>query len=319
LTFPLESSSARLHRALARLASLALWALAVVAFPRAAFAQYSVPSQAASSSERVGTARSKVREELVSPDGWEVGASLNFITSEPSLGGEDLKFTDMVLLRLHGLVSVGGSVELFGGTDVLPKQPSYTDELVWQGALGGARFKVGDSFAAWIRATGGPQLDQSGWWLGGNAALQYKLALEKVLFFEAALGWGHSQLLFDEDTDGAFFLDEIFTQVGIALRDPKNGHFGAWLMFDYFVPVLSSPDTADPVSGGFLDPQPRVNFHLGGLIGVSESVDLFIEWSILDRGEIESGPTTLPILNGGFDQKQLLFGFMRRFGRETRN
>jgi hypothetical protein len=26
--------------------------------------------------------------------------------------------------------------------------------------------------------------------------------------------------------------------------------------------------------------------------------------------------TTLPILSGGFDQKQLLFGFMRRFGHK---
>jgi len=290
-----------------------LWVALVGALPGTALAQYSVPSQAAASSERVGTARSKVKEELVSDEGWEMGASLNFITSEPSLGGEDLKFTDMVLLRLHGLVSLG-SVELFAGTDVLPKQPSYTDELVWQGGLGGARFKLGDKFAAWIRGAGGPQLDQQGWWLSADAALQYKLALEKVLFFEAALGVGHSQLLFDQDTDGTFYLDELFTQVGIALRDPKGGHFGAWLMFDYYVPVLSAPDTADPVSGGFLDPQPRVNFHLGGLIGISPVVDLFIEWSILDRGEIENGPTTLPMLNGGFDQKQLLFGFMRRFG-----
>ena len=152
-----------------------------------ALAQYSVPSQAASSG-RVGTARSKVREELVSTRGWEMGASLNFLTSEPSIGGEDLKFTDMVLLRLHGLISLGGAVELFAGTDVLPKQPSYTDELAWQGALGGARFKLGESFAAWVRASTGPQIAQTGWWASADAAVQYKLALEKILFFETALG-----------------------------------------------------------------------------------------------------------------------------------
>ena len=38
--------------------------------------------------------------------------------------------------------------------------------------------------------------------------------------------------------------------------------------------------------------------------------------ALLDRGDLEDGLTTLPILNGGFDQKQILFGFMRRFSHK---
>ena len=88
---------------------------------------------------------------------WEIGASLNFITtSEDSLGGEELAFTDVMLLRLHALVSLG-DYELFAGSDVLPKQPSYTNELVWQGALAGVRASFGTSWSAWLRAQGGPQ------------------------------------------------------------------------------------------------------------------------------------------------------------------
>jgi len=54
------------------------------------------------------------------------------------------------------------------------------------------------------------------------------------------------------------------------------------------------------------------------LVGVTKSLDLFVETSILDRGDLEDGRTTLPILSGGFDQKRVLFGFNRRFGVRRR-
>ncbi len=297
--------TASMHRTI-KVALATVW---LVTIQSPAWAQYSIPSEAASPA-RSGSARQKIHKEIVREQGWDIGASLNFLTSDESLGGEDLKFTDLVLLRVHGLISLGRRMEIFAGADFLPKQPSYTDELEWQGGLAGGRVALGEDFAVWLRASGGPQLADSGWWMAADTAAQYKLELEKVLFFEAQLGWAHTQMFFDEDPGEAVWLDEVFTQFGIALRD-KGGHFGAWINFDYYYPVLSNPDA-------LLDPQPRVNFHLGGLVGVSETVDLFVEWSILDRGDLEDPTTILPLLRGGFDQKQLLFGFMRRFGSRAR-
>lgn len=88
-----------------------------------------------------------------------------------------------------------------------------------------------------------------------------------------------------------------------------------WFNVEYFYPVVGGPaiDSGDPVRGG-LDPQPRVNMHLGALAAITNNVDLFLDFSILDRGDLEDGPTTLPILNGGFAQRQIVMGFMRRFG-----
>jgi hypothetical protein len=242
---------------------------------------------------------------------------VNFLTSAPSLGGEELEFTDLVLLRLHGLIGLGDSAELFVGTDVLPKQPSYTDELAWQGSLLGVRAKLDKNFSAWARASGGPMLGREGYWVSGDAAVSYRMALEKFIFFESSLGWTHTQLFFDRDTEDPFYVEEVFTKWGLALRDRK-GRLGAWLSFDYVYPVVSDPDLGapDPVSGGALDPQPRVNFHLGTIVGISKTVSLFVEWSILDRGDLENPFTTLPFLNTGFDQRQLLFGFIRRFGNK---
>jgi len=288
-----------------------------LSLPTAALAQYSIPKDAASSA-RIGSARQKVYKKLVREGGWELGGSINFITSTEDLGNGELEFTDLVVARLHGLVSIGGKVELFGGTDLLPKKPSDADELAWQGGLIGARMAFGEHFAGWVRAAGGPQMGRTGWWSAGSGAGQFKMELEDVLFFEAQLGWAQTHLFFDESTDSNFYLAELFSQVGIAVRD-RRGQFGAWLNFDYYVPILANPDEADGSTGAFLDPQPRVNLHVGVLLGISKTVDLFMEFSILDRGEVENPETTLPLLQTGFDQRQLLFGFMRRFGGLQRN
>jgi hypothetical protein len=299
---------------------LALIFAALTAFPGPLRAQYSVPSQASSSdSTRLQIARDEPSEFTEEPIPWELGGSLNFVTSEPSLGGEELKFTDVMLLRLHSLVTPTEGLNVFAGVDILPKQPSYTNEHPWQGALLGARWVLDENFAVWARGTGGPLLDRQGYWLSGAMAGQFRLSLEKTLFFESALGSNYSQLFYDTNTDKPFVLAEIFTEIGLALRD-RHEDFGLWLRFDYYYPVAGHPnlDFPDPTTGLALDPQPRVNFHLGALVSVTRKLALFLEWSILDRGDLEDPATTLPVLNRGFDQQQLVFGFMRRFGRGTR-
>lgn len=304
-----------------RLFGLLATTLILTAWASDASAQYSVPSQASRSSDEVeiayGDSAIVKREETSLP--WEIGASLNFVTSEESLGGQELALTDVVLLRLHTMVSLG-RFELFAGTDILPKQPSYTNEHVWQGSLAGIKTVINKNISVWARGQGGPQLDKAGYWLGGDAAAQYRYELQDILFFESSLGAAHTQLLFEQDVGRAYFVDEIFTTVGLALRDPDHGKFGVWLNFDYYYPVFHRPtnDKPDPQTLGSLDPQPRVNVHLGALGAITDNVSLFIDYSILDRGDLEEATTTMPILNAGFDQSQIIFGFMRHFGGAKR-
>ncbi|MCP4446145.1 MAG: hypothetical protein GY811_12485 [Myxococcales bacterium] len=283
-----------------------------------ASAQYSVPSQATrSSSNPIEIARGPIEAVRRKPPQlpWEIGTSLTFVTSKESLTGQELAFTDVMLLRLHAMVSLG-RFEVFGGTDILPKQPSYTNEHIWQGSLAGVRTVLDKNISVWARGQGGPQLDKSGFWAGADAAAQYRYELQDVLFFETALGLSHTHLFFKEDVGREYFLDEVFTSVGLALHDPGHGKFGMWLNFDYYYPVFHRPTTGtpDPETLGALDPQPRVNMHIGALGAITENVSLFIEYSILDRGAQETETTTLPVLNTGFDQRQIIFGFMRHFG-----
>lgn len=297
--------------------------LVLGAWAATAHAQYSVPSQASrsGSDDAMEIASSPIEMVKRKPPAlpWELGASLNFVTSEESLAGEKLAFTDVMLLRLHALVSLG-RFDVFAGTDILPKQPSYTNEHVWQGSLAGFRTNIDKNISVWARGQGGPQLDKAGFWASADAAAQYRYELQDVLFFESSLGFAHTHLFFKEDVGRKYFLDEVFTTVGLALRDPDHGKFGVWLNFDYYYPIFSRPTNGnpDPVTLGSIDPQPRVNMHLGALGAITDNVSLFVDYSILDRGDLETANTTLPVLNTGFDQRQIIFGFMRHFGRGNR-
>jgi hypothetical protein len=285
-----------------------------------AHAQYNVPSQAtgdyssrvqlaATDTQVIATGESKTRL------GYEFGASLDFLTRDRAPGEKAIKFTDVVLFRMHGLLAIGNRTELFAGVDLLPKQPSYTDELVWQGALLGARFTLGKTLSTYVRTQGGPEIGRDGYWAIGEAAAQAKIHLaEKVLFWESTLGGTYTQLLPDEPVTKAFWQAELLAETGIAIRE-KHGVFATWLTFSFHFPVVARPLGSDPdPDRGSLDPQTRVGVSLGALIGVTRGLDFFFEVATLDRGDLEDPRTTLPILAGGFDQRRILFGFNRRFG-----
>jgi hypothetical protein len=288
-----------------------------------AHAQYNVPSQASSDS-RVEIADGGEDMQIAEPAkkrpaSFELGASIDFLTTKDrTLGDRKIDFTDVVFFRVHGLVPLGKRGELFAGVDLLPKQPSFTDEHRWQGALLGARVRVSKTVSAYARGQFGPNLDHDGFWTVGEAAVQYKRPIaEKVLFWENSVGGTYTQLFFD-DQDGEFFQTELMTQTGIAIRE-KRGHFATWLNFGFHFPIVGRPTSAMPdAQGRSLDPQVRVGMSFGMLVGVNRALDLFVEASIYDRGDFADPATTLPVLSGGFDQQRVLFGFNRRFGKRRR-
>jgi hypothetical protein len=302
---------------------IAIVVLGICATTGVARAQYNVPSSTSGESRQLLIANpddTAPKPEESTPIGWELGASLDFITSDTSLGSRALKFTDVVLFRVHGLVAIGSKVELFGGLDLLPKQPSYTDELVWQGGLAGVRYRIDQRYSGYVRGEIGPGLDRDGSWVIGEVAAQYKRDLaEKALFWESTVGGTYTTLFPDAPVTKSFAIAELLTETGIAVRDPK-GSFATWLTFGFHFPIVSrpSPDAPDPATMRALDPQTRVGVSFGMLVGVPKGPDLFIELSVLDRGDPSNPQTTLPILNGGFDQKQIIFGFNRRFGERAR-
>lgn len=257
--------------------------------------------------------RAKAGPSMLMPAGsYTLGADLSFLTADAGFGAGELKFTDVVLFRPRARYTPGERVELFAGTTLLPKQPSVTDELVWQGGQIGALFGLTPRLAAFVQAEGGPLTSSAGWWTGFDAGVQARKSLDEIVVLQGALGGAASLLFFDQDTQEAFWFAEIASHGEILFQVP-NGMAAGWIGVDYRVPLAHNPADPDPLSGAYLDPQTRVNVSIGGVLAFIPEWDLFAEFAILDRGDVDAPATTLPILVGGFDQRQFVLGLLRRF------
>ncbi|HLU67931.1 MAG TPA: carboxypeptidase-like regulatory domain-containing protein [Kofleriaceae bacterium] len=267
-----------------------------------------------------GSARSMAASWLVLPeDGIELGTSLSFLFAPgasggaqmPGMAGARLRFTDVVLWSAGARYSINGRLELHGGALLLPKQPVSADESVWQGASGGARLAIGRHFAADLELAGGPLLAGAGYLGEVQATARGKATVDEwsSISFEGALG-GSASNLFLDDTGDAWF-SEALAAANILLHTPR-GEFGGWVGFELRFPLADGAGDMGPA----LDPQTRANFRVGTVYSVARSWDLWVELAVIDRGDASEPATMLPVLSGGFDQRQLVFGVVRRFDLE---
>jgi hypothetical protein len=259
-----------------------------------------------------GSARLNASNVILMDRGYELGADLTYLTADGGLGDQAIDFTDVILLSLHGRKAFAGKVEVYGGADFLPKQPSFTDELAWQGASAGARLGLIHWLVGEARVAGGPLLDDAGFWGSGAVGVTARKISDETLAFQTSLGVGYTPFFFDADGHGSFWLAELQSRSDIQLHAP-NGMAGLWIGFGFAFPIAS--DGTLPGLGDF-DPQTRGDFHLGGVYAVVRDLDLYAEYSFLDRGDLVDPRTLVPVLEGGFDQQQLTIGVTLRFDTE---
>lgn len=246
------------------------------------------------------------KEWMILPEGQILGAELKLITSKPSLGTEPIEFSDVAILALHVKTSVFGKAELSGSVDLLPKQPSWTDEKIWQGASLGVRGQLGrHQVAVGAKAAAGPMLGDLGYWGTAGAIVDARKRLHDIITFEGEAGGSMTYLLPSSSMRDPAWLVEAGVSGSVLFRDP-NGNVGGWVGVGYALPV--SHKGRDPVSDASLDPQPRLDLHIGGVVAVVDDWDLFADYSVIDRGDMSAMATRLPILDGGFDQRQLVLG-----------
>lgn len=272
-------------------------------------------SERASTTEAIGSSpRGAAMDWLVMPTGYDVGGALRYAMSPPgALGERPLRFTDLAFLDLHARFALGGAVETTVGTTIVPKQPSDADELVWQGSGLGLRWQPSGKrkLVLGAGAAGGPMLDDLGYWTQGSMSIATRRKVigdrDGGIQFEGALAADGTFLLPDGDVTS---LVETRLDLGILFhagkRGPKGGGFATWLSSSYALPVWHRGD--DPASTMELDPQSRLSFAIGTMGSLLDKWDLIVELRVGDRGDLPFAPTRLPILDGGFDLRQLVFG-----------
>lgn len=258
--------------------------------------------------------RGVAEDYLVMPSGGVLAAQMKFITADPMLGGQPLKFTDLALFELAGRYSLFSKLELSAQVDLLPKQPSFTDEKPWQSVGGGLRSPLSNHVALSLTGAGGHLLSHQGMWTREALAIEWKKPIEKEwLAFDVIAGVDGVGITAPGLRDSAF-LTELSASTSALFREP-SGHWGAWLGIAYAVPVQHSG--IDPTTGLMIDPQPRLDFHAGTVLSVVKEWDLFADFAVIDRGDLANPATRLPILDGGFDQKQIMFGVIRHIDGPT--
>jgi hypothetical protein len=261
----------------------------------------------ASEARVAGSHRGVAEDYLVAPAGGELTGSIKFITADSTTMTPNFKFTDVGLFELTGRWSFWGKLELAAQVDLLPKQPSDTEEKPWQSVGGSLRSPLGHNVAVAVSGGGGHLLGHTGAWTREALTFEWKKSIDReFLFFDVqggidgiGLGAPHAQ--------GAF-ITELAVQTSALVHDPE-GHFGGWLGVGYAVPVQSSGH--DPTTNLAIDPQPRLDFHAGAVLALEKTWDLFVDFAVVDRGDAGNAATQLPILDGGFDQKQVIFGVTR--------
>jgi len=252
--------------------------------------------------------RGVAQDYLVVPRGGELGAQLRFVTSQPHLGGEPLRFSDLALFGISGRwIVLPERLELAAQADFVPKQPSYTDEKPWQSVSLGVRTPIGTRAAIALTGGGGHLLAHEGMWTRTALTVQWRKAVSPVLTFDLSAG-GDAVTLGATDSLAQAMLTEAVVTTSALLRDPY-GKVGAWAGVSYALPLTARG--VDPTTEMEIDPQPRLDFRVGAVLSLVREWDLFAELAIIDRGDLANPATRLPILDGGFDQRQFVFGVVR--------
>jgi hypothetical protein len=256
---------------------------------------------------------SKTDERIVMPSGHlEVSGEMALLVSRRSPYAEGLSFTDLALLRLNLRRSFADWIEVYGGVRLLPKQPTSTHSPLFQGVQAGVQAEFAKGLAAAAGGALGPMFGADGVYYRAGPGLSWKPEVGRYLRFVVGVGNAWTFLDYEPRTRPSFWLGEIVTH---AETQAGQDDASMWVGLDYAVPFAKSPDSAarDPVRG-YLDPQVRLNVELGGAMSLhAKGWAVYATYTIIDRGELDKPETTLPILDGGFDQHQVAIGVEYRF------
>jgi hypothetical protein len=255
---------------------------------------------------------------ILPPNRLELGGELVFITADrapPALVDSDgtpadknpIDFSDVALLPLHARFAPADWIEVSAGAELLVKQSEAMSEPVWQNADAAVRIPFGSVFAGSVHGAYGLLTeDQGAWWQVESSLLAKPSSLD-WLRFELRLGHAVTGLSFT-DASAPVWLEELMTHAEIQFGEEEGGF---WIGVDYYVPVAhESPGGAAPE----IDPNVRLNLELGCVLSPQKTGwDFYVGYAVVDRGNVEHPETTLPILNGGFDQRQWLLGVQHHF------
>jgi hypothetical protein len=246
--------------------------------------------------------RSYAADWLVAPPGWNFGGEMRFLTAESAPTGERIKLTDMALLRLRTRWTLGRRIELAASADVLAKQLDTTHEPLLQGGSLSAKLATSRTVALAAGVSGGPALG-SGWWGDAAVGVVNRSRIEDFISFQ--VGAGGAATVVDPRAAARMWQADVTGSAELTFHTPR-GEWALWFGTELAFPVVHA-DT--------IDPSTRLDLTIGTVFSAVRDWDIYTELTFRDRGTTKLPGTVLPIIDGGFDQRQFVVGLTRRFAR----
>jgi hypothetical protein len=262
------------------------------------------------------------RESIVGTKGsTQVGTSLSFQTSRAGIDGSPVFFTDVAIIRPNLRISIHDDVEIAGEADILAKQTVGENSVIQSSSLS-LLYGLASHYALYARGSSGSLYSRKGHFLGGSAGLMARTKIEEFLMFEGDFSGGFTELVADMSGPKAKVQIADFSAGGkIVAMSPGRHRYGGggWVgaRFSFPLSQRGDLDTMSMSKSASMDVKPSVDFTMGGIVRL-RNWDLWLAFSILDRGDAAAPETTLPLLSGGFDQAQTTIGVTRRFGHVSR-
>jgi hypothetical protein len=247
--------------------------------------------------------RSYAKDWLVAPPGWTFGGEMKFITADSSLfgGSQGLKFADLAILSLSTRITASKRVELSGSLDVLAKQPDGSGEPLPQGGSLGMKVATSRTVALTAGVSGGPTLGVDGLWGRAGAGVIHRSHIEQFIAFQVGAGASATALRFD--AMASQWQADVVGSSELVFHTLR-GEWALWGGLGLALPAAHSEG---------IDPSTRLDVTVGTVFSAVRDWDLFAEFTLRDRGTTDMPGTVLPIADGGFDQRQVIVGIVRRF------
>jgi hypothetical protein len=245
--------------------------------------------------------RSYASDWLVAPPGWNVGGEMVFITADSALSGEPINMTDMALLRLRTRWTATKRIELSGTVDLLAKQLDTTDETIPQGGSLAAKIATSRTVAIGTSVSGGPILGGGGWWGSAGTGAMHRSHIERFIAFQ--VGGGALATAVEQDQMQRRWQADAIMSSELVFHTPR-GEWAMWGGVEMAFPVVHEES---------IKPHSRLDLTIGTVYAAVRDWDLYAELTWKDRGNTMMPETVLPIVDGGFDQRQIIVGITRRF------
>jgi hypothetical protein len=238
---------------------------------------------------------------LVAPPGWNIGGEMRFITADSALSGEPINMTDMAILRLRTRWTATRRIELSGTVDLLAKQLDTTDEAIPQGGSLAAKIATSRTVALGTSVSGGPILGGGGYWGSVGTGAMHRSHIERFIAFQ--VGGGASAIAVEQDQMPRRWQADAVMSSELVFHTPR-GEWAMWGGVEMAFPVVHEES---------IKPHSRLDITIGTVYAAVRDWDLYAEFTWKDRGNTMMPETVLPIVDGGFDQKQFVVGITRRF------